>query len=790
MAQSQVAHYQFITGEAPFIFGWTDWKWQQRNSIRSVEQLLEAFPGLDTSEVNRVRGNLAHRRFQITPYAASLVHRTAEGTKAEPEDPLWRQFVPEWCEDDSSDYAYDGHTENWEMPGEMVTPIAQHKYDNRVIVRLANVCLAYCQFCYEALRTLEKDSFKLSFQQDHWDETIKYLRRTPTVEEVILSGGEPLMHQDEQIDRVLFDLNALGRPIVKRIHTRALTFNPFRITDDLLNILSERKVTAVGLHVSHPNEITPVFLSAVERLQSRVPILFANMPLLRGVNDSAEVMHELGMRLYASGVIPHYLYHFMPHSPGNVEFRTSVQSGIDIIRSLKRHVSNLAVPEFVLPHHSGKFSPPLLGESEPPLVRTVDAKGNPVVRYRNWRGQVVDYPDERGGLTDPDLAIASARETRAVLEIDLDAVRRNLDRIGDFSGGARTMAVLKSDAYGLGAVPIAQALERQGVGAFATDNVAEAIELRKHGISLPILIIDGDLPDNAAWALEYGLMPGIADEELLNAYQHAAAQTSRVHPVWLVANVGFNRCGFRDPERFSRFLKEVKACVNLEVRGVYAHLTDATGDAAVSLAQIHEYQVLFGLAREVLGSALESSLFASHGLLRWARKFPTDWVRPGVLLFGEHAFDETLTEHDVIEAAGHFQPAVRMRSRIAHLLDFTQSEDVGYGQRVRTRSGQRLATISAGFGSGYPLHGHGLYVLVNGARAPVFGDSGMDALQVDVTGLPQAALYQWITLAGADGSERISFSDLARSAGTTIYQMLSGLRCRRVHLQQETVQAK
>jgi lysine 2,3-aminomutase len=372
---------------------WTDWKWQQRSAIHNVQQLIEVFPGLDISVRETIHRNLGHRRLQITPFAASLVRRLPGTLAPDPCDPLWRQFVPDWEEERGSAIAYDGQTDNWEMPGEMITPIAQHKYDNRIIVRLANVCLSYCQFCYEALRTLEKESLKTSFQQTHWDATIAYVKCTPSIEEVILSGGEPLMHSDEQLDRILFDLCTVGRPIVKRIHTRALTFNPFRLTDDLLGVLSRRKVTAVGLHVTHPNEITSEFLFGIERLHNAIPILFANIPLLRGVNDSVDLIHELGMKLYANGVIPQYLYHFMPHSPGTQQFRTPVRKGIDIIRSLKRRTSNFAVPEFVLPHFTGKFTPPLIDEDEEPPVRWVDTSGNTMFRFRNWRGQTVDYPD-------------------------------------------------------------------------------------------------------------------------------------------------------------------------------------------------------------------------------------------------------------------------------------------------------------------------------------------------------------------------------------------------------------
>jgi lysine 2,3-aminomutase len=220
-----------------------------------------------------------------------------------------------------------------------------------------------------------------------------YLRNNQEVEEVILSGGEPLMHSDEQLEQVLAELRNLGRALAIRIHTRALTFNPFRITRELVELLCRYELTAIGLHVAHPNEITPEFRAAVKRLRTAAPILFANIPLLKGINDNIETMRALCLTLYSVGVVPHYLYHFMPHSPGATEFRTSVQAGVDIIRSLKRRISNLAVPEFVLPHSSGKHTMPLLAENEAPTHRGFDSKGNPVIRYTNWQGEQVEYLD-------------------------------------------------------------------------------------------------------------------------------------------------------------------------------------------------------------------------------------------------------------------------------------------------------------------------------------------------------------------------------------------------------------
>lgn len=371
---------------------WTDWRWQQRNAIRSVEQLRQVFPGLPEASVDVIRRTTPTRRFQLTRYYLSLIERTPDGDAPLPDDPMWRQVLPV-LEEPAGAYAYDGVTENWEMPSEMVTPIAQHKYPDRIIVRLANVCFAYCQFCYEALRTLEKETTKASFHQAHWDATVEFVRTNDEIHEVILSGGEPLMHTDDQLARALSDLRAIGRPLAIRIHTRALTFNPFRITDALVQMLRDHRLTAIGVHVSHPAELSPTFVDGVERLRRAAPILFANMPLLRGINDDVSTVERLTRELYLLGVARGYLYHFMPNSPGGPGFRTSVQRGVDIVRSMKRRVCNLTVPEFVLPHHTGKHTMPLLAPGERPPAMAHDTGGHPVVRYTNWQGETVDYPD-------------------------------------------------------------------------------------------------------------------------------------------------------------------------------------------------------------------------------------------------------------------------------------------------------------------------------------------------------------------------------------------------------------
>jgi lysine 2,3-aminomutase len=370
---------------------WADWKWQQRNAIRSARQLAAYFPDCPPELLDLIGRHTETRRFQVTPYYLGLVEADSPLRRPRSDDPLWLQVCP--VESGGvAPYSYDGETENWELPHEMVTPIAQHKYDNRIIVRYSNVCQAYCQFCYEALRTLEKDSTKVSFDPNHWQATLRFVGAHRDIEEVILSGGEPLMHSDEQIDRVLGQLRDVRPDLVLRIHTRALTFNPFRITPGLVAAFERHRVQAIGVHVTHPRELTDQFATSVRALQSAVPIVFANVPLLGNVNATVPVMRQLCMGLYGLGVHAGYLYHFMPHSPEGELFRVPVSHGVAIVRALRRRISNPAVPEYVLAHATGKFTVPLHDPEEVP-VRIDDQHGNQVLSFVNWQGTRVSYPD-------------------------------------------------------------------------------------------------------------------------------------------------------------------------------------------------------------------------------------------------------------------------------------------------------------------------------------------------------------------------------------------------------------
>lgn len=370
---------------------WQDWRWQQKNAIRDEYSLRVACGGWSEETSAHIEHNLQDRKMQITPYYVDLINRSLTGGEVM-DHPLWRQVVPYWGEQVSGDY--DGTSENWELSHEMKTPICQHKYDNRVILRMTNTCNAYCQFCFEALRTLQVDTAKANASTDSFKESLAYIRANPAIEEVILSGGDPLMLADRKLEENLAALRGISDELLIRIHSRALSFNPFRVTDALVAMLEKYNVNAFGVHVCHPLELSTEFAAAVKRIQSAVPIVFSNMPLLRGVNDDEATLHKLFIDLYRLGVKPYYLYHFMPFSPGASQYKASIPHAIDIMNRLKRRVSNIALPEYVLPHAQGKFTVPLLDLEKPEDLPYFDVVGGQrYYCFRNWEGHWCRWQD-------------------------------------------------------------------------------------------------------------------------------------------------------------------------------------------------------------------------------------------------------------------------------------------------------------------------------------------------------------------------------------------------------------
>ncbi len=377
-----------------------DWKWQERNSLRSAKDIKKFFPNFPEEEIKEIAKYEKTRRWGITPYTLSLMTKDDQGNPS-PQDPIVRQTFPiRGFRLDAALDSYDGKRQpNWELTNEMPTPILQHKYTKKVILRVPNACLGYCGYCFEVERVEDKESKKGSINDLIWQRSLRYIGEHPIISEVILSGGDPLLMDNTSLESRIADIRNILSVRAIRIHTRAFTFNPFRIDDELVDILKRHKVTEIGLHISHPNELTSDVKDALERSNEGgygSILKMGQTPLLKEINDDSAVLEELFMRMYADFQIkPYYLYHSLPWSPASLQYRTSVKKGVRLMNSLKRHISSVAIPEYAIVHHNGKHTVPLEENGTSEFQYTQDEAGNPIVRFKNWRGNWETYFDGR-----------------------------------------------------------------------------------------------------------------------------------------------------------------------------------------------------------------------------------------------------------------------------------------------------------------------------------------------------------------------------------------------------------
>lgn len=366
---------------------WKSWKWQQQNAIKTTTELIDIFPNLDTYQKDLIMFSENKMRFKITPYMLSLIELD-DNQNPQIDDPIFNQYLPCW--DTSIDPFLQNMKENWELDSEMITPILQHKYYNRVNFRIQNTCLGYCMYCFEAKRVLDPQQEKKAYNPNLFLASLDYIREHPEVEEVVISGGEPLTLSNDKLDFILSELRKLHNIKFIRIQTRAFVHNPFRLDNEFIELLNKYDVMAMGVHVSHPNEITKEFIEAVERfsnLRNRT-LLLGQIPLLKGINDNKRVLIELLMKLYSLKIKPYYLIHSMPYTLGAQKFRTPVRTGVKLMLDIKRKYSNPALPEYIIVHESSKHSVPLdiNGSNE---FQYLDGE----IKFRNWKGEWHYYND-------------------------------------------------------------------------------------------------------------------------------------------------------------------------------------------------------------------------------------------------------------------------------------------------------------------------------------------------------------------------------------------------------------
>ncbi|KYK28800.1 MAG: radical SAM protein [Theionarchaea archaeon] len=376
---------------------WTNWNWQLRNRLDNRKDIRDFFPNIGDDEVALFNDYKSKFQIAITPYVLSLIELDDNRNPAKG-DPIWEQFKYFDHSKDEEFCGYDQKTINWELPEEMPTRILQHKYPDRAIIRITDQCFGNCNYCYLTMRTLDVDlKGRKEVDPSIWEKTLEYIDSTPKIRDILISGGDPLLLSNSKLRQIFEDLRNIKRVETIRLNTRAVTHNPFRFDEELLKLFKEFSLTVLEIHIAHPREITEEFDAIFERMDKvgYHPIILWRSPLLRGVNNSYDVLEELFVKLYQRRIIPYYLFHYAPYALGRSILATSVREGVELMLKLRRQVPGIAFPRYTLFHPTGKRDIPLELNGTPTFIYKTNKKGYPIIEFKNWKGEWVIYPDVR-----------------------------------------------------------------------------------------------------------------------------------------------------------------------------------------------------------------------------------------------------------------------------------------------------------------------------------------------------------------------------------------------------------
>ncbi len=358
---------------------WNDWRWQARNRLRTLAALERIFvlSEDERSAVERHEGSLP---LGITPYYASLMDRE------DPSDGLRRTHIP------TGD-------EYLKSPGEADDPLGEdvhspvpglvHRYPDRVLFLTTGFCSTYCRYCTRS-RMVGEAGGEYHFSTSQWERALGYIEAHPEVRDVLVSGGDPLTLGDDKLDWLLGRLRAIKHVEFVRMGTKVPVVLPQRITRALVRVLRRHRPVWLSLHLTHPAELTPEVTEGFARLADAGLPLGSQTVLLKGVNDSVEVLKPLFHGLLKRRVRPYYLFQCDPIT-GSAHFRTPVEKGLEILKGLRGHTTGYAVPAFVIDAPGGGGKVQLVPD------QLVGRDGDNLV-FRNFEGKLYTYPDPEGRL--------------------------------------------------------------------------------------------------------------------------------------------------------------------------------------------------------------------------------------------------------------------------------------------------------------------------------------------------------------------------------------------------------
>lgn len=367
---------------------------------------------------------------------------------------------------------------------------------------------------------------------------------------------------------------------------------------------------------------------------------------------------------------------------------------------------------------------------------------------------------------------------RVCAYIDLDGVRQNFEMMRRLiPPGTDICAVIKTDAYGHGAVRIARMMEGEPyIWGFAVAAVEEALALREAGIEKPILILGYVFPEDYETLARFAVRPAVFTEEMALALEKAAAREQKVLPVHIALDTGMSRIGFLPGEEALDEVVKIASLPHLRLEGMFTHFARADeADKTIAMEALAKY-LDFAKALEGKGVTIPIRHCANSAAILELPETHLNMVRAGITIYGIYPSEEMRRDKDL-------KPVMQLKSHVAHVKTVPAGTPVSYGGTFVTSRKTRIATIPVGYGDGYPrsLSSRG-YVLISGKKAPILGRVCMDQFMVDVTGM-DVKTGDEVTLMGYDHGVLLSVEELGTLSGRFPYEFVCDIspRVRRVY---------
>ena len=375
------------------------------------------------------------------------------------------------------------------------------------------------------------------------------------------------------------------------------------------------------------------------------------------------------------------------------------------------------------------------------------------------------------------------RNGRITAYIHMDAIAENFEHMrANLREGTQMVAVLKTDGYGHGALPIARmAEEYEYIWGFAVAAVSEAMELRAGGITKPILILGYCFEEDYEKMVSSGIRPAVFTYEMAKAFSDAAGKAGILAPVHIAVDTGMSRIGLPWTDEGVETAQRISRLPHIRTEGVFTHFAkaDETDKSFTKMQMDRFVQFCDGLQERVTERFIRHCS-NSAGILE-IPEANMDMVRAGISIYGIYPSGE------VSRAYVRLRPAMELKSHIVHIKTIEPGTSVSYGGTFTAQRRTRIATIPVGYGDGYPrsLSGKG-FVLIGGKRAPITGRVCMDQFMVDVTDI-EAGLLDEVTLLGSDGDEQITLEELDKLSGRFPYEFVCdiGKRVPRVYSREQ-----